>query len=236
MAQIEEIPGGDLAKFGSAFYALEVKGCKAYTKEMVDDNSNTQAEGALKCALENLRSYYSALDWEYMLDRKRGELFLDIGVTYTPQHRIPVIGLWRLDSLEASYGAGGYTRGTMHTINTMGKYCGIQAEMAKQRMERTHISFRQSYNLTYEAVRRNSNSRDLFVAKDIYSLDTSYLQHRERVLRIYREKAPKKTYGVHDEFRVGGAAIEDIVRDIDLHVSPYIRLHLLRWTLTCTID
>ena len=83
---------------------------------------------------------------------------------------------------------------------------------------------------------RNSNSWDLFVAKDIYSLNPSYLQHWEQVLRIYQAKVPKKTYGVHDNFHVGGAAIDDIVSDIDLHVSPYIQLHLLRWMLTCTID
>ena len=119
---------------------------------------------------------------------------------------------------------------------SVGKYGGIQAEMAKQWMEHTHISFQQSYNLTYEAVHCNSNSWDPFVVKDIYSFNPSYLQHWEQVLRIYQEKVPKKIYGIHDEFYIGGTAIENIVRDIDSYISPYIQLHLLRWTLTCTID
>ena len=153
-----------------------------------------------------------------MQDREQGELFLDIGITYTPRFRAPVVGLWKLESLEASYGAGGYTRGNMHTINTMGQYGGLQAEMQNSRMERTHIAFRQSYNLAYEATRRNNNSRDLFIAKNVYSLDSTYLYERDRVLKIYQEKAPQKTYGVRDEFRVGGASLDDITRDLDAQV------------------
>lgn len=221
------MPGGELAKFGSAFYVVEIKGCKAYTKEMMEDSPELDSDdempvstgSALRCAVENLKSYYSALNWEYMFNRQHGELFLDIGITYTPAYRTPVIGLWKLESLEASYGAGGYGRGTRHTINTMGQYGGLQAEMPEHRKGRTHIVFRQSYNLTYEAVRRNDNSRDLFVAKDVYSLESRYLEHREKILKIYREKVPKKTYGVRDEFRVGGAALADIARDLDVHVS-----------------
>ena len=104
LAQIKEIPGGDLAKFGSAFYALEVKGCKGYMKEMVDNSPNTQAEGALKCALKNLWSYYSALDWEYMLDWKHGELFLGVTYCICPSTRF----LW-LD-------CGGWTAWRHHTV------------------------------------------------------------------------------------------------------------------------
>ena len=148
----------------------------------------------------------------------QGELFLDMGITYTPQHKAPVVGLWKLDSIEASYGAGGYTRGNMHTINTMGRFGGLQAEMASQRMERTHINFRQSYNLPYEAVRQNDNSRNKFSPKDVYSLDSSYLKHRENILKIYQDKAQKKTYGVREEFRLGAAAVEVIARDLNIHV------------------
>lgn len=177
---------------------------------------------ALNQSVENMRSHYSGLDWEYMCNRKQGELFLDIGITYTPRHCTPLVGLWKLKSLEASYGAGGYSRGTLHTINTMGQYGGLQAEMSNQRMERTHIVFRQSYNLAYEAIRRTNNSRDMFLAKDVFSLHSNYLDHRDKVLKIYHTTAPKRTYGVRDEFRVGGAAIADIAKDLDYHVSPSI--------------
>lgn len=156
-----------------------------------------------------------------MHDRMQGELFLDIGITYTPRHDFPVVGLWKLDCAEASYGAGGYTRGSMHTINTMGRYGGLQAEMASERMERTHINFRQSYNLTWEAVRRTDNSRDMFVPKDIFTLEPSYLEHRERILKIYGKKAQKKSYGVRDEFRIGGAAVAHVAKDLDAQVSMF---------------
>jgi hypothetical protein len=113
---------------------VEVKGGKHYTKTMGQ-------EADLSDSLDWLKSEFSGLDWDYMLDRDNGELLCDIGVTHHPEHSEPLVGLWRLDCLEASFGAGGYNRGNLHTLNTLNRYGGLQAEMGKTRAERTHIAF-----------------------------------------------------------------------------------------------
>ncbi|KAI6137546.1 hypothetical protein BKA82DRAFT_4023816 [Pisolithus tinctorius] len=50
----------------------------------------------------------SALDWSHMVDRANGELLVDLGISIHPTCDEKLVGLWRLDALEASFGAGGY--------------------------------------------------------------------------------------------------------------------------------
>ena len=59
------------------------------------------------------------LDHNYMLDRKNGELFCDVGITIHPNDRGSLVGLWHLADLEASFGAGGYQQGGLHHLNML---------------------------------------------------------------------------------------------------------------------
>jgi hypothetical protein len=169
--------------------------------------------------LDNLHEEFSGLDWEYMGKHHLGELFCDVGVTYHPNDDQPLVGLWRLDSLEASFGACGYLRGDIHHLNTLSLYGGLQAEMSKSRCSRTHIVFRSSYNLAYEVTRQTNNARDLFKEKEVYKLDDNFLWDSEGILKIYKDTAPKKSYGVRDEFRVGYAALQAIADGMDKEVN-----------------
>ena len=177
--------------------------------------------------LDNLHEEFSGLDWEYMSKRHLGELFCDVGVTYHPNNddNQRLVGLWRLDSLEASFGAGGYLQGNIHHLNTLSLYGGLQAEMARSRCSRTHIVFRSSYNLAYEVTRQADNARDLFKENEVYKMDDKYIWDREGILKIYENTASKKSYGVRDEFCVGYAALQAIADGMDEQVKS--RIHLL---------
>jgi hypothetical protein len=212
-----------LDHFGSHFYVLEIKGCKAFTKEVVETKG---LKDTMEKVLDNLHEEFLGLDWEYMSNRPWGELFCDVGVTYhsSDDDNQRLVGLWRLDSLEASFGAGGYLRGNIHHLNTLSLYGGLQAEMAQSRCSRTHIVFRSSYNLAYEATRQANNARDLFKEKEVYKMDDKFLSDSEGILTIYKDAAPKKSYGVRDEFRVGYAALQAIADGVDELVESRIQL------------
>jgi len=213
IAQIEE--GGDeLAQFGSHFFVLEIKGCKGMTKAIA--RGKETLKDCLGTALTNFQSEFSGLDWEYMMDRRKGELVCDVGITHHPQHSEPLVGLWRLDCLEASFGAAGYLKGDIHHLNTLAMYGGLQAEMSKERCMRTQVVKRISYNLAYEATRRMDNSRDLFSDKAVY--DMVFEDDAKEVLEIYKVKAPKKSYGLREEFRVGGGALQHMMECVDTMV------------------
>ncbi len=121
--QIDETPDV-LSQFGSFFFVVQVKGCKG----LAHVENNNLGDG-MKIALERFKQSFPALDWEYMNNRKQGELFFDLGVTIHPNHSGPLVGLYRLDSLEASYGASGFNRGNLHTINTLGMFGGFKQKL-----------------------------------------------------------------------------------------------------------
>jgi hypothetical protein len=188
-----------------------MKGLKHITKRSGNDAKTC----LMNCWLDFEREF-SGLDWKYMKDHNNGgELFCDIGVTHHPRHEEPLVGLWRLDSLEASFGAAGYKQGELHNLNTLSLYGGMQAEMGLKRCERTHIAFRSSYNLAYEVTRSLDNGRDLFKSKEAYDLHSNYLWDTNRIMDIYQHEASAKSFGVRDEFRVGGQTLDTLSSVLD---------------------
>lgn len=165
---------------------------------------------SLKKALKNFKISFACLDWEYMTDRKNGELFCDIGITTQPDGPTPLVGLYRMDCLEASFGVAGFKRGISHTLNTLSMFGGLQAESPSGRSRRTHVAFRSSYNLAYETTRQNDNKRNLFEEKEVFSRSPQFHSEMKSVKTIYRKKARNNSYGVRDEFRVGGEALDHI--------------------------
>ncbi|KAG2086962.1 uncharacterized protein F5147DRAFT_659079 [Suillus discolor] len=108
---------------------------------------------------EALRLNLSYLDWSYMMDKKHGELLVDVGISFTPRSPdVPIVRVWRLDALEASFGAGGY------------KYGALEAEMQQERSQQMHIAFRSTYNLYYESIRMNNNQANFASDSDVYKL------------------------------------------------------------------
>ncbi|KAG2740171.1 hypothetical protein P692DRAFT_20822765 [Suillus brevipes Sb2] len=96
-------------------------------------------------------------------------------------------GLWRLDALEASFGAGGYNRGQLHHHNTLSRYGALQAEMQRERSQQTHIGFRSAYNLYYEAVRTTNNQCTthlwLMLKDDIFQGIRSYPESLQEAMK-----------------------------------------------------
>jgi hypothetical protein len=167
------------------------------------------------------------MDWAYLFDREEGELFLDIGISWNPVGEEPLVSLWRLDKLDASFGKGGFNMGTIHNISTLARYGGMQAEMSKERSRRTHITYRQSYNLAYEVTRQRTNKADLFDIKEAYVGDGNFSWEVSELVNMYEGKAKERSYGSRDEYRLGGHAVlaiipqlKDLVRGLNLLHRP----------------
>jgi len=216
-----------LSMYGSCFFVLEGKGIKLLTK----DGQRGQYSGPEEALIRNIPD----LDWHHMRDRNYGELLVDIGVSLTPHaSNLPLVGLWRLDALEASFGAGGYKRGDIHHHNTLSRYGAIQAEMQQDRSHQTHVSFRSAYNLYYEAVRTTRNQVSFASDSDAYKVSPSYMAECSDIIKILTG-CKEKTYGVRDEYRVSGKAaiiiLDEIVskvgnvqpRNLAQHSSPYTK-------------
>ena len=188
-----------------------MKGTKGYTKVIGGDH----LMGSMNGSIEQLKIEFPFLDWDYMQDPTKGEFVCEIGVTFHPDSDEPLVGLWRLDRLEASFGMAGYLQGTLHQLNTLSFCGGLQAEQSADRKAMTHVIFRSAYNIAYEVTRRMNNKRDLFQEKDIYNMTERYFQEVQAVTMLYREHSAEVSYGVRDEIRLGGRALTPLMESID---------------------
>ena len=59
-------------------------------------------------------------------------------------------------------------------------------------------------------------------------MEDNYLLDHEGVLKIYKDPAPNKSYGVRDEFRVGYAASQAIADGMDELVKSRIQILVLK--------
>ena len=97
------------------------------------------------------------LDWEYMMQRENGHLLLDLGVSYHPDpvDQQPLIGLWKLSAIHASYMKAGMNKPQEFKTCTTPKHGGLQATMETIRKRAVQLTFRSTYNLIFEAFHRH---------------------------------------------------------------------------------
>jgi hypothetical protein len=201
---------GELSMYVSMFFILEGKGIKLLTK----DGQRGRFSGPEEALCHNL----SDLDWSYMIDWRHGELLVDVGISFTPcSPDVPVIGVWRLDALEASFSVGGYKRGEMHHHNMLSRYGALQAKMQQERSQQMHIAFRSTYNLYYESIHTNNNQVNFASDSDAYKL-TPYMTECFDIMKVV-DGCKEKTYGVRDEYRVSSHAARIILDNIESKVS-----------------
>ncbi|KDQ05780.1 hypothetical protein BOTBODRAFT_182229, partial [Botryobasidium botryosum FD-172 SS1] len=97
----------ELAAFRGFFFVVDLKGCKQSStiNLTLDDTDLPESEGPLA----KLAKQFNELDLDYMRDRRNGELYLDLAFSTHPdlklpggEGRVPLVGLWRQEWLEAS--------------------------------------------------------------------------------------------------------------------------------------
>lgn len=180
--------------YDSFFIVLEAKGVKAATRTLCQENPFTKLERV-----------FPSVDFEFLQDRLKGELIMDIGINIQPAQKHGVVGLWRIEPLVASYESSGFTAGVTHHTCLLGRYGGMQAEMKQERSRFTHILKRISYNLEYEVTRPASNEPTVIADHELFHLSKTFDEYCDKRAEQYR-KAKGKSYGVRDETRMGGGA------------------------------
>ncbi|KAI6140012.1 hypothetical protein BKA82DRAFT_4364396 [Pisolithus tinctorius] len=192
------------ANYGSFFFVLECKGIKLWTK--------TTLSGAVQTPVQALLHGLPALDWSHMVDRANGELLVDLGISIHP--------------------TCGYLRGNAHHTCMLGRYGGIQAEMSQERARQTHIAFRSAYNLAYEVIRPNDNSPTFVMDKDAYALNNDFIGECMQAINMYSGDAKKRSYGVRDEYRMSGAAVEQAILVVPQRMEELLASNPILWIPT----
>jgi hypothetical protein len=206
---IQEAPENDKVKpFGSLFFVVEIRGFKAITK------ATSRIHGDV---LEATYKEVPTLDWERMEEDRHSECWLDLGMSITPlpENGEPLVGLWRLSHVMASYATAGTNKPNVHYATTLSDYGGLQAEFPVDRAAATHHKFRSTYNLYYEV----SRYWHVFCQnRDAHLGNGHYLE----MVKDYSERfenAKERTYGVRDETRMSVQAVKEILPEAKKRVS-----------------
>jgi hypothetical protein len=188
-----------LGRFGSFFFVVDARGTKLLAKQHAEF---TDPYGVLT-------SMVPELDWDHMLDRSCGELYLDLGISFHPAGVKHLVGLWRLPKVQMSHEMMGLQKGRTHHLSLLSEYGGKQAEMKKRRSARVHLCFRSTYNLCFEVVRQPGQSYYICTDQDALRANQKFLDGCSRWKHLFR-MARSQDYGVRDEVRGSARAILDL--------------------------
>jgi hypothetical protein len=200
MRKIIKANEDELDIFGSFFFVCDFRGAKVLTTS--DD------------PYKSLCTEYPAIDWDYAMDRKNGQLFFDIGISFHvfTTENVPLVGLWRLDAINASYNAAGTNAGIIHYTNTMAAYGGRQAETETTRMRAVQLSFRSTYNLVFESIRKPGTEAYFCEDVDAYDCSSGFLECCDKYKNLFKG-ARGKSYGVREELRGSGPAMKIVLQN-----------------------
>jgi hypothetical protein len=190
----------ELDMFGSFFFVCDFRGAKGIT-------IGTDP-------YESLRREYPGIDWAYALQRKNGQLFLDVGISFhaITTENTKLVGLWRLDAVNASYQAAGMNKGVTHHSNTMAAVGGRQSEAEVFRMRSTQLNFRSTYNLVFESIRKPGADSYFCDDDEAYDCSPAFLECCDRYMKIF-QGAKGKSYGVREELRGSGPAMLTVLEN-----------------------
>ena len=116
MKQIVAENSALLGRYGSFFFAADARGVKLVTKQSFQDKNPP--------ALSDIFQDFDDLDWPHMLDRSKGKLYLDLGISIHNKGTIPLVGLWQLNKLHDFSALMGIKTGQVHHFGTLGFYGG----------------------------------------------------------------------------------------------------------------
>lgn len=193
-----------LSRFGSFFFVLDARGIKLLSKQY----------GPGETAFQALQRMVPSLHWNYMQDRAKGELYLDLGVSFHPTATTePMVGLWRLENLKSSYSLMGKssTISKEYHYNTMRDFGGLKAETSRQVMHHTHIVKRISYNLHFECIRQPGQRTYITSLDNAILCNQKYLDGCTRWVKAL-EAGAKHSYGVRDELRASAFVILELLQ------------------------
>jgi hypothetical protein len=188
-----------LSRFGSFFFALDARGIKLLSKQHRPGET----------AFQTLQRIVPGLDWNYMQDRTKGELYLDLGVSFHPINTTePMVGLWRLEVLRSSYALMGKSTGNSKEYhhNTMRDYGGVKAQTSHAVMHHTHIVKRISYNLHFECIRQPGQRSYIASLDNAIQCNQKYLDGCTRWMKAL-EAGTEQSYGVRDELRASAFVV-----------------------------
>ncbi|KIJ30052.1 hypothetical protein M422DRAFT_268514 [Sphaerobolus stellatus SS14] len=162
---IQEDGVENLDIFGSFFFIMDIQGIKLTNKDREHLSPNCDD------VLTILQDVMPALDINYMAQPENGECVIDLGISATPEGEEPIVGLWNLTHVDASFAKSGTNTAMLFNLGSLADYGGVSAEFPMDCASVTHMCYRMAYNLIFEIIRGNlkfPENSDTYVANGTF--------------------------------------------------------------------
>ncbi|KIJ30932.1 hypothetical protein M422DRAFT_267450 [Sphaerobolus stellatus SS14] len=128
---------------------------------------------------EVLADVIPALDFDYMSNPENGECVIDLGIPASPEADEPMVGLWNLTQVDASFVKAATNTPRLFNVGTLADYGAVSADIPLI-IVRGNIQFPES--------------------SDAYAANGTFHAHINQIINLYRD-AKQSSYGVRDELR-----------------------------------
>ncbi|KIJ25955.1 hypothetical protein M422DRAFT_273046 [Sphaerobolus stellatus SS14] len=183
---IHEDEDEDLHIFGSFFFIMDIRGIKLTNKDR-DHLGNAP--------FEVLADVIPALDFHYMFKPENGECVIDLGISAGSEADQPMVGLWNLTKVDASFAQAGTNTPYLFNVGTLADYGAVSAEYPIDCASVLQMRYHMAYNLIFEIVHGNIQFPE---NSDAYAANSTFHAHINQIVNLYRD-AKQSSYGVRDE-------------------------------------
>ncbi|KIJ47564.1 hypothetical protein M422DRAFT_248553 [Sphaerobolus stellatus SS14] len=96
-----------------------------------------------------------ALHFDYISHPENGECVIDPGISATPEADQPIVGLWNLTQVDASFANAGTNTLCLFNIGTLADYGAVSAEYPIDQASVIQMRYHMAYNVIFEIVHGN---------------------------------------------------------------------------------
>ncbi|KIJ31734.1 hypothetical protein M422DRAFT_266478 [Sphaerobolus stellatus SS14] len=167
---------------------MDIRGIKLTNKER-DHHGNDP--------FEVLADVIPALDFDYMSKPENGECVVDLGISASPEADQPMVGLWNLTQVDASFAKAATNTPRLFNVGTLADCGAVSAEYPIDCASVIQMRYCMAYNLIFEIVRGNIQFPE---NSDAYAANGTFHACINQIINLYTD-AKQSSYGVKDELR-----------------------------------
>ncbi|KIJ30148.1 hypothetical protein M422DRAFT_268392 [Sphaerobolus stellatus SS14] len=174
---------------------------------------------------EVLADVIPALDFDYMSNPENGECVIDLGISASPEADQPMVGLWNLTKVNASFAQAGTNTPHLFNVGTLADYGAVSAENPINRASVIQMRYCMAYNLIFEIVHGNIQFPE---NSDAYAAIGTFHAPINQIINLYTD-AKQSSYGVRDELQASIQTVKALLPVAKQKMAAYVNAKIVIW-------
>ncbi|KIJ31968.1 hypothetical protein M422DRAFT_266335 [Sphaerobolus stellatus SS14] len=154
---------------------------------------------------------------------ENGECVIDLGISASPEADQPMVGLWNLTKVDASFAQAGTNTPRLFNVGTLADYSAVSAEYPIHRASVIQMRYCMAYNLIFEIVCGNIPENS-----DAYAANGTFHARINQIINLYTD-AKQSSYGVRDELQASIQAVKALLPVAKQKMAVYVNAKTVIW-------